>query len=114
MALAGLMSQIFRPAAATLLSQLTPDDRQLMIFAIYRFGLNIGATAAPLLGYALYNLDHQHYTLLFWGEALFALVYAVLAQLTLPNRVEPRAESDSEPAAEQRAATWRCCATGGT
>ncbi|HEX4728023.1 MAG TPA: MFS transporter [Jatrophihabitans sp.] len=102
-ALAGLMSLIFRPAAATLLSQLTPDDRQLMIFAIYRFGLNIGATAAPLLGYALYNLDHQHYTLLFWGEALFALVYAVLAQLTLPNRVEPRTESDSEPAAEQRA-----------
>ena len=94
----GLMSLIFRPAAATLLSQLTPDDRQLMIFAIYRFGLNIGATAAPLLGYALYYLDHQHYTLLFWGEALFSLIYAVLAQLTLPNRVQPRTESESETA----------------
>jgi len=99
-ALAGLMGQIFRPAAATLLSQLTPDDRQLMIFAIYRFGLNVGATAAPLFGYALYNLDHQHYTLLFWAEALALVVYAVLAQLTLPNRVEARTESDSEPAAE--------------
>lgn len=93
-AVVGLVSQIFRPASATLLSQLTADDRQLMIFAIYRFGLNIGATAAPLLGYALYKLDHQHYTLLFWGEALFALIYAGLALLTLPRRTLPRAGSD--------------------
>jgi MFS family permease len=102
-AIVGMVSQIFRPAAATLLSELTPDDRQLMIFAIYRFGLNIGATAAPLLGYALYNLDHQHYTLLFWGEALFTLIYAVLALLTMPKRAQPRVEPDTAPAIEQRA-----------
>lgn len=98
--LTGLMSQIFRPTAATLLSELTPDDRQLMVFAIYRFGLNLGSTAAPLLGYALYNLDGGHYTLLFWGEALVALVYAVLAQLTLPNRVAPSPEFESAAVAE--------------
>jgi MFS family permease len=97
-AVVGLVSQLFRPAAATLLSQLSPDDRQLMVFAIYRFGLNIGATAAPLLGYALYYLDHRHYTLLFWGEALFAVVYAVLAWLTLPNRGQGRTET-RDPAA---------------
>jgi MFS family permease len=94
-ALVGLMGQIFRPAAATLLSQLTPDDRQLMIFAMYRFGLNLGSTAAPLLGYLLYNLDGGHFTLLFWGEALVAVIYAVLAQLTLPNRAEPAAGPES-------------------
>ena len=82
----GLVSQIFRPASATLLSELTPESRQVMIFAMYRFGLNIGATAAPLLGFALYNLDHQRFTLLFWGEALVALVYAVLALVALPRR----------------------------
>lgn len=102
-AIVGLVSQIFRPASATLLSELTPDDRQLMIFAIYRFGLNIGATAAPLLGYGLYKLDHQHYTLLFWGEALFALIYAVLALLTLPKRVKTHHRHTEEPAAEPRA-----------
>jgi predicted MFS family arabinose efflux permease len=53
---------------------------------MYRFGLNVGATAAPLLGFALYNLDHQHFTLLFWGEALVALVYAALAMAALPRR----------------------------
>jgi MFS family permease len=44
--LCGLVSQIFRPASATLLSELTPESRQVMIFAMYRFGLNVGATAA--------------------------------------------------------------------
>jgi MFS family permease len=56
-----------------------------------------------LLGYALYNLDGRHYTLLFWGEGLLALVYAVLAQLTLPNRAEPKPASDSESVAEPAA-----------
>ena len=84
-----------------------------MIFAIYRFGLNIGATAAPLLGFALYNLDHQRYTLLFWGEALVALVYAVLALLTLPRRARP-AEPMRPPRPSRPAATWRCCGTGAT
>ena len=82
----GLVSQIFRPASATLLSELTPESRQVMVFAMYRFGLNAGATVAPLLGFALYNLDHQRFTLLFWGEALVALVYAVLALVALPRR----------------------------
>jgi predicted MFS family arabinose efflux permease len=82
----GLVGQIFRPASATLLSELTPDDRQVMIFAMYRFGLNVGTTAAPLIGFALYNLGGQSFLLLFWAEAAFALAYAVLAQLTLPAR----------------------------
>jgi MFS family permease len=91
----GLVSQIFRPASATLLSELTPESRQVMIFAMYRFGLNVGTTAAPLLGYALYYLDHRRFTLLFWGEALVALVYAALALATLPRRVPHSAGNGS-------------------
>lgn len=94
--LVGLVSQIFRPASATLLSELTPDSRQVMIFAMYRFGLNLGTTAAPLLGFALYNLDHKHYTLLFWGEALVALIYALLALVALPRRTPPPAAVAAE------------------
>ncbi|HEX8768350.1 MAG TPA: MFS transporter, partial [Jatrophihabitans sp.] len=94
----GLVSQIFRPASATLLSELTPESRQVMIFAMYRFGLNVGATAAPLLGFALYNLDHQRFTLLFWGEALVALVYAGLAMVALPRRTSRTAEAGAAAA----------------
>ncbi|MDH6110348.1 MFS family permease [Kitasatospora sp. MAP12-15] len=85
-ALAGLGAQVFRPASATLLSELTSDERQVMIFAMYRFGLNLGATAAPLLGFWLYNAGHRSYLMLFWGEALIALAYAVLALATLPGK----------------------------
>ncbi|MCX4783107.1 MFS transporter [Streptomyces sp. NBC_01264] len=86
-ALVSLGAQLFRPASATLLAELTAENRQVMIFAMYRFGLNLGATAAPLVGFALYNAGGHGYTLLFWGEAVIALVYAVFAWATLPARV---------------------------
>jgi len=82
-ALASVCAQLYRPASAALLSELVPADRQIMIFAMHRFGLNLGAMAAPLLGFALYS---HGYGLLFWGEALVALGYAVLAWVALPAR----------------------------
>ncbi|WP_019872675.1 MFS transporter [Salinispora oceanensis] len=93
-ALVGLGGQLYRPASATLLSELTPHDQQVMIFAMYRFGLNLGAMAAPLLGFALYNLGRQQYELLFWGEAAIALLYAGLAWVALPARSRVRPTVD--------------------
>lgn len=95
-ALAGLTGQMFRPASATLLSELTPEDRQVMVFAMYRFGLNVGATAAPLVGFALYDLGRQSYTLLFWGEAVVALAFALLAWRALPAGATSRPADELE------------------
>lgn len=97
--LVGLIAQIYRPASATLLSDLTPDSRQIMIFAMYRFGLNLGTTVAPLIGYLLYDLGHTHYTLLFWGEAAVALLYALIAVVALPRKAATVAEADTGAAA---------------
>jgi MFS family permease len=94
--LASLAAQLYRPASATLLSDLTPDDRQVMIFAMYRFGLNLGATVAPLLGLGLYNVAGHSYTLVFWAEALIAFSYAILAGATLPGRVSATSEGTEE------------------
>jgi predicted MFS family arabinose efflux permease len=92
-----MISQLYRPASATLLSDLTPDDRQVMTFALYRFGLNLGATIAPLLGLGLYYLAGHRYNLVFWGEALIALAYAILAWFALPAKARlPRAEPEPE------------------
>jgi MFS family permease len=88
-ALVGAVGRVYRPAAATLLSLLTPKHRQVMIFAMYRLGLNLGTTAAPLIGAALISVS---YNFLFWGEAVTALGYAVIAAIALPKRgvqVEP-------------------------
>jgi MFS family permease len=82
-ALGGLCAQMFRPASSTLLSEFTSERRQVMIFAIYRFCINLGVMAAPLIGYALIKMDHQHYNLLFWGQAVIAAGFAVSAWLLL-------------------------------
>jgi MFS family permease len=100
--LVGLVSQIYRPATASLLSELTPEHGQIMIFALYRFCMNVGAMAAPLIGLGLYNLNDQQYTLLFWGEALIGLAYAALAQATLPARATRTASPADEAEAEAK------------
>lgn len=105
-----------------------------MIFAIYRWGLNLGTMASPLLGYALFNLRHKSYTVLFWGEALVAVVYALIAFFLIPRKhdeadvaASAKAESSepappptgrpppsSPPPRPGRPATARSCGTAAT
>jgi predicted MFS family arabinose efflux permease len=87
--LAGMASQVYWPASVTMLTDLTPDDRQVMIQAMYRFAVNVGSAAAPLLGFALYHLDHQRYTYVFATQALLGLVYGAVVAVTLPRRDRP-------------------------
>ncbi|HEX2904780.1 MAG TPA: MFS transporter [Jatrophihabitans sp.] len=89
-ALCGLVNQLCRPAAATLLSELTTPERQVMMFALYRWALNLGTTAAPLLAYLFISIS---YSVLFWAEAVAAVLYAGIAAVWLPRREPP------EPAA---------------
>ncbi|MGW4895634.1 MFS transporter [Kitasatospora sp. NPDC004240] len=92
--LAGLISQVYRPAAAAFIAELVPRNRQVMISAMYRLALNVGTTAAPLLGTALVAVS---YDLLFYGEAVAALGYAVIVLFALPKRAaEPRSAAAAE------------------
>ncbi len=81
--LCGLVGRLYRPAAAALLSELTPSHQQVRIDAVHRLMINVGTTAAPLLAALLISVS---YDLLFWVEAAAALVYAVIAAMTLPRR----------------------------
>lgn len=85
---------VYRPASAALLSELSPPGRKLMVFALYRLALNLGTTAAPLIGVVLIRVS---YGLLFWGEALTALAYAAIAMVALPPRVRPQPTDPIEP-----------------
>lgn len=91
--LVGTVGGAYRPAASTLLSELTPRDRQVMIFAMYRLAYNLGNTAAPLLGAALLAFS---YDLLFWGEAAASLGYGLIAAVYLPRR-GPRPATPATP-----------------
>ena len=80
--LVSAVGQIYRPAAQAMITQLTPPERLVMVTAIYRLCLNLGTSVAPLLGVALVSVS---YNLLFWGEALAALVYCIIALFFLPR-----------------------------
>ncbi|MFL6136852.1 MAG: MFS transporter [Frankiaceae bacterium] len=103
--LVGTVGGAYRPAASSLLSALTPRNRQVMIFAMYRLAYNLGNTAAPLLAAALISVS---YDLLFWGEAAASLGYGLIAAVALPRHAprtaaaaaaEPAATDASEPSA---------------
>jgi len=97
-ALAGAVGQFYRPASAALLTELTPKHRQVMIFAVYRLAMNLGTTAAPLIGAALVAVS---WNLLFIGEAVAALAYAAVAIVALPKRSPAPVQdtTDDQPAA---------------
>ncbi|MGH3681478.1 MAG: MFS transporter [Natronosporangium sp.] len=86
----GAVSNAFRPASAAMLSQMTPEHRTVMIFAMQRLTYNLGSTAAPLIGAGLALVS---YDLLFWAEAGVALAYAGIAVLALPRRRSTPARS---------------------
>ena len=102
MALAGLATQCYRPAAAVLISDLMPAQHRVMAFSMMRIALNIGAAAGPLIAVWLILLD---WDLLFWFDAATALGYGVLAFTLLPNLPAAAEEPDEpEPAVDKRSA----------
>ncbi|MEV6922898.1 MFS transporter [Dactylosporangium sp. NPDC051485] len=81
-ALVGLSTQLFRPAASAMLASHTARHRRVMIFAVYRLVQNIGASTAPLLGALLVAVS---YTLLYWVEAGSTAVFALVAVFLFPR-----------------------------
>jgi MFS family permease len=90
----GTVNGAYRPAASTLLAELTPKHRQVMIFAMYRLAYNLGSTAAPLIAAALVVVS---YNLLFWGEAAASVAFAVIAAVALPRRGPSTTEREATP-----------------
>ncbi|MFE3554091.1 MFS transporter [Streptomyces sp. NPDC059193] len=98
------LSQAYRPASTSMISQLIPAERQVMIFAMVRLAINLGTTAAPLLGAALVTVS---WDFLFWGEALAILVFAAVAGVTLPRGAGAAGDKEAERTAEPGAAPGR-------
>lgn len=88
-AVAGLATQAYRPAAAVLLSDLMPEEHRVMAFSMMRTALNVGAALGPLIAAGLILVD---WNLLFWFDAVTALAYAVVALVLLPNTSAPHEE----------------------
>ena len=99
--LVGGVSVIYRPAVQSLITDMTPPGRLVMVTAMYRLCLNLGTTAAPLIGVTLAQVS---YDLLFWGEAAAALGYGLIALRFLPRKPSATAAAATAAAAAAEAA----------
>lgn len=81
-ALAGMATMSARPAMSTLLFSLVPPKRQVMMFAMYRTAMNIGAIGGPLVAVWLSTFS---WDLVFWVDAACALTYCAIALVLLPR-----------------------------
>lgn len=80
---AGALTQAYRPAATTLLAELTPRSRLVTTSAASRLGMNVGSAVGPLLGVWLLTYS---YAAVFLVNASVSLVVAVVAWFALPRR----------------------------
>ncbi|APE24963.1 MULTISPECIES: MFS transporter [Streptomyces] len=94
-ALTGAITQAYRPAASTMLSDLMPDEHRVMAFSMFRIAINVGAALGPLIAFWLITVD---WDLLFWFDGATALLYALLALAVLPRRT--RSTAGPRPAAD--------------
>jgi MFS family permease len=81
--LAGAVAEAIRPAASAMLTDLTPPDRRIDVFALWRLVINLGFAVGTGLGGLL--ITHFGFVRLFVADAATSWVYAALALALLPE-----------------------------
>jgi MFS family permease len=85
--LAGLTGEMYRPAAAALLTDLTRPGERIPAFALNRLAINAGFAAGP----AVAGLLAEHsFLLLFLGDAVTSAAFGVISLAALPEGVRVR------------------------
>ena len=80
--LAGLAGELYRPAGAALLADLTPAGQRVTAYAVYRAAFNAGWTFGPAVaGF----LAQTSYFWLFVGDASTSVLYGLVAWFALPD-----------------------------
>jgi MFS family permease len=80
--LAGLTSELYRPASAALLTDLTVSGQRVPAFATYRLAINLGAAFGPAVGGFLAGYSFKW---IFFGDALTSVAFGVVALTALPR-----------------------------
>ncbi|HVF06417.1 MAG TPA: MFS transporter [Frankiaceae bacterium] len=95
--LGGIVSESGRPAVSAMLTDLTPPERRIDAFALFRLVINLGFAVGVGLGGLM--ITHYGFARLFVADALTSWVYAVVALALLP---ETRPLSPTAPGAPAR------------
>lgn len=81
--LAGFCAELYRPAAAALIADVTLPAQRVTAYALYRLAINLGFAIGPAVGGFL---AERSFTFLFVADAATSLAYAAIALFALPNR----------------------------
>lgn len=101
--LASFVRQLYRPASQVMIAEYTPRNQLVMMMAMYRLSLNLGTSAAPVIGLALISVS---YGLLFWAQAAAAVIYGLIALTLLPRKTRS-ATSAAPPTAQETRSGYR-------
>ena len=90
---AGAASELYRPAANSLIADLVPAEKHVTTFALYRLSINLGVAIGPAIaGF----LAARFFLLIFVGDALTSMVFGFLMLFALPPEKEhPKEQQQS-------------------
>lgn len=91
--LAGVTTELYRPAASALIADLTPVKSQVRTYAMYRLAINLGYAVGPAVAGFLAS---RSFFLLFLGDALTSIIFGLLALIALPTEMRHKQEKDVE------------------
>lgn len=78
----GFATFIFGPPSSALLTDLVPEEKRVMAFALFRLAINAGFAAGPAVAGLLYVKSPM---LIFLGDAFTTYLFAILAFFFLPH-----------------------------
>jgi MFS family permease len=95
-ALAGMTAEMYRPASAALLADLTPPGGRVSAFAMYRVAVNLGYAMGPAAA-GFFAADYPG--VVFLGDAVTSLLYGVLVLFAIPKSADDVAKRPRAAAA---------------
>jgi MFS family permease len=90
--LMGLTAELYRPASAALLTDLTRPDQRVTAFAGYRLAVNFGAMIGPAVGGLIAEAS---FAWLFVGDAITCVLFGLIALVALPDGARTSAAQDA-------------------
>jgi len=84
-ALAGVTAEMYRPASAALLADLTPRGRRVSTFAMYRMSINLGYAMGPA---AAGFFAARYPGVVFLGDAATSVLFGILVVVAVPKSAD--------------------------